>query len=82
MKTKDFLHKNLSNNPNNNKVFQKTYQTIGKLSREISVSETRGFGITDKKEIANICAINAKNIAKDIIDLVNYTIENFEKNEQ
>ena len=32
MKTKDFLHKNLSDNPNNDKVFQKTYQTIGKLS--------------------------------------------------
>lgn len=78
-KTKDYLHKNLSNSPSNDKVFQKTYQTIEELSREISKSEVKGFEINDPKMIADICKANAIRFSDKIVELVNYTIENFNK---
>jgi hypothetical protein len=78
-KTKDYLHDNLSNDVDNDKVFQKTYQTIEELSRDISESQIKGFGIKDRKMIAEICSMNAVKFSDKIIELVNYTIENFKK---
>jgi hypothetical protein len=81
-KTKDYLHSDLLRNPNNDMVFQKTYNTIGTLSREISESEAKGFEIKDPKRIAEICNYNAIHISAQVIELVNFTIKNFNKNEQ
>jgi|SaaInlStandDraft_1057018.scaffolds.fasta_scaffold291445_1 hypothetical protein len=81
-KTTDYLHSDLLRNPKNDLVFQKTYNLIGKLSKDISKSEAEGFEVSDPKRIADICNINSRIISSQIIELVNFTIKNFDKHEQ
>jgi|TARA_B110000908_G_scaffold142376_1_gene170538 hypothetical protein len=79
MKTRDYLHSELLGIPSNDKVFQKTYNLIGELAKELSESQAKGFDITEPKRIAELCHMNSKNISDKVIDLVNFTIKNFKK---
>jgi hypothetical protein len=81
MKTEDYLHSDLLRIPSNDKVFQETYNLIGELSKEISESQAKGFGVTDPKRIADLCNMNSRNISDKVIELVNFTIKNFMKDE-
>ena len=45
MKTRDYLHSELLGVPSNDKVFQKTYNLIGELAKELSESQAKGFDI-------------------------------------
>jgi len=79
MKTRDYLHSELLGVPSNDKVFQKTYNLIGELAKELSESQAKGFDITEPKRIEELCHMNAENISDKVIDLVNFTIKNFKK---
>ena len=82
MKIKDYLHSKLLHKGKNDLVFQKTYETIDKIATEISESEIRqvGLKIEDSTSIVqDLQKHNATIIADKIINLINYTIHNFEK---
>lgn len=79
MKIPDYLHSKLLHYKNNDKVFQKTYDTIHKLTTALTETEVTAYDITDKKQIENLMASNADYICEMIIPLVNFTIEKFKK---
>ena len=87
MKHKDYLHSELLKKKNNDKVFQKTYDTINQLTEKITTEEMRQAGLdaTEQRDKAlqslfsDLANHNATIISKHIINLVNYTIHNFEK---
>ena len=79
MKTEDYLHSDLLGNQKNNNVFQHTYALVDKISRKITEIEVAAFGVTDKDSIQTLREINAIWLSDEIIELVNYTIENFDK---
>lgn len=79
MKTKDYLHSTLLSNKKNDMVFQKTYDLIDKFARRQTEMEAAAFGITDNHTIADMEKMNAVLYSDEIIELVNYTIENFNK---
>jgi hypothetical protein len=87
MKQKDYLHSKLLHKKTNDKVFQKTYDTINHLTEEITGIEMRQAGLDSTMRhdkaleslFTDLANHNAKIISKHIINLVNYTIHNFEK---
>ena len=87
MKYKDYLHSKLLQNKSNDKVFQKTYDTINQLTEEITGIEMRQAGLHPTMQqdkaletlFTDLANHNATIVGKHIIDLVNYTIHNFEK---
>lgn len=77
MKTPDYLHSNLLENPKNDLVFQKTYHAVSKLS-----GEYKRFLIAAGIEGKQLKEYNEMyvSISQDIItNLVNEAIHNFEK---
>lgn len=79
MKTQDYLHSDLLGNRKNNDVFQHTYALIEGISSKITEIEVAAFNITDQDSIETLQKINAIWVSDEIIELVNYTIENFDK---
>ena len=79
MKTEDYLHSELLGNKKNNNVFQHTYTLIQKIATKITEMEIAAFNVTDKDSIETLQKINAIWISDEIIELVNYTIDNFDK---
>ena len=79
MKTEDYLHSDLIGNQKNNNVFQHTYTLIEKIATKITEMEVAAFNVTDKDSIETLQKINAIWISDEIIELVNYTIDNFDK---
>lgn len=79
MKPKDHLHNISENTPQNMRVFSKTYETIDNLANKISRIEAAAFGITDKEMLEQLNKINAEHVSEQIIDLINYAIENYRK---
>lgn len=80
MKTTDYLHSALLSEKKNNDVFNKTYHLIENLAKKTTKIECIAFNIKDQKTISELQQINATWISDEIIELVNYTIENFNKN--
>ena len=87
MNIPDYLHSELLHNKKNDKVFQKTYNAINDLTDAITIMEMRQAGLDStmrqdnatKKLFSDLQHHNATIISKHIIDIVNYTIHNFEK---
>tara|TARA_Y100001938_G_C8082880_1_gene430192 strand:+ start:76 stop:339 length:264 start_codon:yes stop_codon:yes gene_type:complete len=87
MEIPDYLHSKLLHNKNNDKVFQKTYDTINDLTDEITIMEMRHAGLDStmrqdkatKKLFSDLTHHNAKVIGDHIINIVNFTIHHFEK---
>lgn len=79
MKTEDYLHSELLGNQKNNNVFQNTYGLIEKIASKITDMEIAAFNVTDKDSIDTLRKINAIWLSDEIIELVNYTIDNFDK---
>jgi len=78
MKTHDYLHSELLANPDNNKVFQETYETIRKLSWTMSgiYSDALNLNKRQREEYQDLF-IDAN--SELIVNLVNYTIHHFNK---
>ena len=78
MKTHDYLHSDLLAHPDNNKVFQETYETIRKLSWTMSgiYSDALNLNKRQREEYQDLF-IDAN--SELIINLVNYTIHHFNK---
>ena len=76
---KDYLHSDLLRYKSNDQVFQKTYNTINEFTNKLTKSESIGFNIDDNKSINNLSDVNNKYFSEKIIELVNFTIENFNK---
>jgi hypothetical protein len=79
MKTKDYLHSDLLENKKNDMVFQKTYNLIDKFARRHTSMEAAAFNIKDSNTLEDMEKMNAILYSEEIIELVNYTIENFNK---
>ena len=79
MKTKDYLHSDLLAYGKNNSVFNKTYALIEELSEKITKIECIAFDVTDKDSIETLRKINAIWLSDELIEVVNYAIENFNK---
>lgn len=79
MKIKDHLHNHTSKHPENMQVFTKTYETIDEIAAKITKIETIAFNIDDDQVKLQLDKINAIDISKKIIDLVNFTIEKYKK---
>ena len=77
--TQDYLHSDLLQHKSNDKVFQKTYETLDKFARRLTKIETAAFNITDAETIDSLEKINAEFFSEEIIELVNFTIHNFRK---
>lgn len=78
MKTPDYLHSVLLMHECNDEVFQKTYQFISKISKEITMVETIALNLSaeDTKKLAKV---NFEKFELELVDLINYTIHNFRK---
>lgn len=76
---KDYLHSDLLRYKSNDKVFQKTYNTISEFTNKLTKSESIGFNIDDNRSINNLSDANNKYFSEKIIELVNFTIQNFNK---
>jgi len=79
MKTKDYLHSDLLNNRQNNAVFEHTYALIERLANKVTEIEKAAFNVTDKDSIETLQKINAIWLSDEIVDLVNYAIDKFDK---
>jgi dihydroneopterin aldolase len=79
MKTKDYLHSDLLNNRQNNAVFEQTYALIERLANKVTEIEKAAFNVTDKDSIETLQKINAIWLSDEIVDLVNYAIDKFDK---
>lgn len=79
MKTEDFLHSELLGNKKNNDVFQHTYALVEKIASKITDMEIAAFNISDEDSIETLQKINAIWISDEIVELVNFTIQNFDK---
>ena len=78
----DYLHSDLLQKGVNDIVFQKTYETIDKLTQQITISEMRQVGLCPKKDFKlkiDLEKHNANILASPIIDIVNLAIHQFEK---
>ena len=82
MKQKDYLHSELLANKENDLVFQRTYQLIERFAEKTTKIESAAFSIKDEDSIRALDKINELFYSEEIIDLVNYTIENFVKDEK
>lgn len=78
MATKDYLHSDLIVNEKNSKVFEKTYEVIDNIANKHTEIMRHAFGI-DKKYSDDLSKVNAIFYSDEIIELVNFTIENFKK---
>ena len=81
-KPKDYLHSDLLQHRKNDQVFQKTYNVIDKIAKQVTDMQVALFDLNDDKHIAELNKMNAVFFSDEIIDLVNYTIENFNKNKR
>lgn len=79
MKPKDHIHNHSEQYPQNLKVFSLTYEVIDEIANRITRIEAAAFGIQDHETMAALDRINAEHVSEKIIDLVNYTIENYRK---
>tara|TARA_B100000287_G_C20647362_1_gene785585 strand:- start:1988 stop:2251 length:264 start_codon:yes stop_codon:yes gene_type:complete len=87
MNIPDYLHSPLLHNKKNDKVFQKTYDVINDLTDKITINDMRQAGLDAtmrhdngmKKLFQDLSSHNATIISDHIIEIVNYTIHNFEK---
>ena len=79
MKPRDHIHRISENNPQNMRVFSKTYETIDSLANKISRIEAAAFGITDEETLSALNKINAEHVSEEIINLINYAIEHYRK---
>ncbi|MEN8835915.1 MAG: hypothetical protein ABF265_07800 [Polaribacter sp.] len=76
---KDYLHSDLLKYKSNDKVFQKTYDTIDEFSKTLTKSESILVSEDDDESISNLSNANNKYFYKKVIELVNFTIQNFNK---
>ena len=76
----DYLHSDLLHDKDNFRVFQTTYNTIDKLSKRITKMECAAFDIDDEDSIRRLENVNMALFESDITDLINFVIENFNKN--
>ena len=65
-------------NDENAKVFEKTYEVIDKFASQHTDVMRHAFNI-DKKHSDDLSRVNAIFYSDEIIELVNFTIENFKK---
>ena len=79
MEQKDYLHSELLANKENDLVFQKTYETIENFAKKTTKIEAAAFSISDNDSLDALDKINSIFYSEEIINLVNYTIENFVK---
>jgi hypothetical protein len=77
MKTPDYLHSNLLENPKNDLVFQKTYQAINQLSREYK-RVLKATGVSGS-QLDDYHQMYVKITELVVTNLINETIHNFEK---
>ena len=75
----DYLNSDLLHDQNNFRVFQTTYNTIYKLSKRITKMECAAFDITDEDSIRRLENVNMAILESDVTDLINFVIENFNK---
>lgn len=80
MRQKDYLHSDYKVSHKNDLVFQRTYQLIERFAEKTTKIESAAFSIKDEDSIRALDKINELFYSEEIIDLVNYTIENFVKN--
>lgn len=76
---KDYLHSDLLKYKSNDKVFQKTYDTIDEFAKTLTKSESILVSEDDDESISNLSNANNKYFSKKVIELVNFTIQNFNK---
>lgn len=78
MATKDYLHSELLSKPCNFKVFQETYEGIRRISWKMAEAQCNALGIQGKQreEYQDVFMNEIEDI---MLNVVNYTIENFEK---
>jgi hypothetical protein len=79
MATKDYLHSELLSDKRNDRVFQKTYATIDKFAKQMTKMEKAAFDIKDESSISRLEEVNSILFSDEIIELVNFTIHNFNK---
>lgn len=77
--TEDYLHSELLSQKSNDKVFQKTYETIDKFAKQLTKMESVAFDVKDEESLKTLNNLNSIMFSDEIIELVNYTIENFKK---
>ena len=77
--TEDYLHSELLSQKSNDKVFQKTYETIDKFAKQLTKIESVAFDVKDEESLKTLNNLNSIMFSDEIIELVNYTIENFKK---
>jgi len=78
MKNKDYLHSDLLGKPCNHEVFQETYETIRRLSWYMSKIHCDALGIEGKQR-EEYMDLYINDIEGAVVDLVNITIDKFEK---
>jgi hypothetical protein len=73
---KDYLHsERFLSSRNNNRVFEKTYETISTMGGKITEIELAAFDIGDEATRAGLQKINELFVSDLILNLVNFTIE-------
>ena len=78
MKTNDYLHSDLLSNSNNNKVFQATYESIRRISWMMSEKHCDSLNLNARQR-EEYMDVFISDIEPIVLDLVNYTIDKFEK---
>ena len=78
MKDKDYLHSDLLRKPCNNEVFQQTYEVVRILSWEMIKVYGSAIDLSPRQR-EEYMDIFTPYIERHVVDLVNLTIEKFEK---
>tara|TARA_Y100000361_G_C11096322_1_gene309275 strand:+ start:337 stop:597 length:261 start_codon:yes stop_codon:yes gene_type:complete len=86
MKAPDYLHSTLLSHEKNDKVFQAVYNTINKITKRVTHAEMKHHGVklgtkkpNDIRLAQELETKNAEIIGQTVINLINYTIHNFQK---
>ena len=77
---KDYLHSELLKHKCNDDVFQETYKTIENITFQLSRAEAIALNLKDDDEKQKLFTHNGEKVSQQIIDLINLTIEKFNKN--
>lgn len=77
MKTPDYLHSNLLEDPKNDFVFQRTHATINSMAYEYKkLLRSQGY---DGRQLQQYTELYLSMIEDKVVELVNLTIHNFNK---
>jgi len=78
MKDKDYLHSDLLSKKCNNEVFQQTYEVVRQLSWEMLKVYSSAVDLSPRQR-EEYLDVFTPYVAKHVVDLVNLTIDKFEK---